>query len=465
MSLVWLLLLAMGSASITGDAITKDADNNLSYGWSLREAGVISLDVKAPYAPSMFRDPLPGVANAVMLEITDALLGPAPRAEYFSGPRAEILKHQNLLWLSLLSAAVFVILWSQTASFALALGAVLASNALLLSGEYGTYMLDSLYTESLCAALLAWASLLAARAVTRGSLLPGAGAGLLLGLATLTKAALMYVTLGFAACLPLLAVAFGRGPRAARVTTVGAVLLLAFALPVAPWMARNHAHFGQWSLASRGGEAIYTRALTNLMPADEYFGEMMQRAPWPLNGVLRRVLGYSREELSDEGTALLAIRDQIPPALAARDLEASLAGKPDETLTYYRRGRAEHNRLTLQLAARGDAAAEYTSDGLLVRAGVHEILAHPVRHLAYVPLWIWSCTFFVFPALAVGLVCALRRRDTFRVVLLLPAMGLLLFYALTCFVWVRYSNPVYALGVVAVALLVHDWWRGARRSL
>ena len=81
--------------------------------------------------------------------------GQAERESYFIGSRAKLLKSQNVVWLLLLSVSCWAVVWRFTQSFVTAWIALVLTNAPLVFQEVGGYMIDSLYTEALAAALFA----------------------------------------------------------------------------------------------------------------------------------------------------------------------------------------------------------------------------------------------------------------------------------------------------------------------
>src|SRR5690242_18506297 len=90
-----ILACALASTLITGRPVIKDASETLTMAINLEHHGVISMDESAPYRPSMMREPLPIVIDAVAVWVLDAVQGRASLETYFSGARARDLKLQN----------------------------------------------------------------------------------------------------------------------------------------------------------------------------------------------------------------------------------------------------------------------------------------------------------------------------------------------------------------------------------
>src|ERR1700686_3958804 len=79
---------------------------------------------------------------------------------------------------------------------------------------------------------------------------------------------------------------------------------------------------------------------------------------------------------------------------AADDLAAERAGRPEQTLTYYRQARA----------GRTKNEAELEGDDILKQRAMALILAHPWRHLALTVPFLWRGATFAFPILVFALV-------------------------------------------------------------
>jgi hypothetical protein len=450
---VALALVIFWTSLVTGQVQESDAAENLRAAINLERTGVISDSEAAPFPPSMEREPLPALVGAVAVRIVDGLLGEAvdPSA-YFSGERVKLLKYQNMFWLLILSGSVFAAARMLALNFYGSLLCVVLSNLLLLNSEARLYMLDSLYTEAPAAALLTLGSLLLSAGVTQSKLVLTGLAGLLFALLTLVKAAFLYITIGVAAAVVVLPLLQQRSVMVAMQHS--SVLCAAFAMVLAPWIFRNYTTFGTLSIAGRGGETLYTRGVMDqMMTMDEYIGGYYYWAPYPLNGALRRILGYSRSDTYRVGGRLQHLNNSPGSEFAAEDFAAREAGEPQNTFTYYFQCSAEHVRLTREMKARGDADPVVSSDRLLMARGFTLMFAHPWKHAALTPLLLWRSAFFTFPALAAAFAWSLRRRKLQLALLTLPALGMVSFYALFSFFTPRYSLPAAPLALCAAAAL------------
>jgi hypothetical protein len=443
------VLLVFWSTRISDARIVDDPAQNLLMTLNLERAGIISLSDSAPLTASMQREPLPIMAGALAVRAVDAVLGPArDSSDYYHGQRARLLKYQNIVWLALLSITLFVIGQWLGLAFVPSLLCVLLTNLLLLQAEFGTYLLDSLYTEAAAAALLCLGSLSLSMGVARNNLKVIALAGVCFGLLALVKAGFLYVALGVVVAMPCLSLLARASVReAVRQAAVVAALV---AVIVLPWMLRNYLALDYFAVALRGGDAVYNRAVMDQMTRDEYVGSIYVWAPYPLGGVFRRLLGYSRSD-QNEGGRVQRLNESNTSSFAARDQAAEDAGRARDTFTYYRQARADAISLTRQFAADGSANPLKAADLEMRRRALTMIGQHPWRHVALTLTLLWRGAYFNFVPLAAAFIYAVKRRNKALQLIVLPSLGLVLFYALLATLEPRYSMPTYP---IVVCLLV-----------
>lgn len=460
-----LALIIFWASLVTGQAQETDAAENLRMSLNLERHGMISESPAAPFRPSMQREPLPTLVGAVAIRIVDGIQGvAADPAAYFSGERVKLLKYQNMFWLLLLSASVYGAARILALNFYAALLCVVLSNLLLLGADARKYMLDSLYTEAPAAALLTLASLLLASGVARSRLALTALAGLVFGLLTLVKAAFLYITIGVVVSLVVLGWLQRRSLSV--VLQHAAVLAAALALVVAPWMVRNYRTFGTHTIAGRGGENLFIRGTMDQMTRDEYIGGYYYWAPYPLNGVLRRILGYSRSDADQAGGRLQRLNSSGDSQFAAADFAAFEAGRPQDTYSYFLRAEAEYVRLIHESNAGAAVDPNVSVDRQLMARGSALVLAHPGMHLALTPLLLWRGAFFTFPVLAAAFAWSLRRRNQQLAMLTLPVLGMVVFYGLLTLYEPRFNLPAEPLALcaaVALCAALFQWWRRPRK--
>jgi hypothetical protein len=448
-----LVLALTWSRLITDERIDGDDLQTLTMAVNLRHHGVASLDREPPYTPSMYREPLPVAVTALSMWLADAALGRASAEAYLAGDRARLLKLQNLVWLALLCASAFSATYLLTSSrWVAALAALLMNVDVIPFAEVGLrpLLVDTLMSEVTAAALFLAAAAFLVAAMRTPRTARFAWAGLCFGLLALTKAAFLYVFVGFAAVL-LAGAAFRlRGPDLRAGLARVAALALAFAAVVVPWMARNYVQLGEFQLAERGGVVLYLRALKNEMTADEYRGAIYFWAPKPLQPALKSLLGVSSSDLQRGGR--LQRLNRLPEADFYRDdIAAWRAAKPDEAITFIRKALAEQLRLQRLAVANGESAE--SADAELQRRAVAMIAEAPARHLATTPLFLWRGAFFPLPVLLAALAVAVWRRDYGLGAFVLPALGTIAFFALFTHFLPRYAVPVLPTAVVTVVVL------------
>jgi hypothetical protein len=461
--LVFTALTVAWALQITGRPVEDDAAQNVAMAVNLAHHGMISLDDRPPLTPSNYREPLPVAVLALGIKLIDAVLGRAEPSAYLSGERVRLLKYQNVAWLLLLAAGTLWVTQRLTASFTLGIVAVLLVSFPFL-GHGGAEYVDDLYTDLPAAAALVWASGALARAfVTRrwGWI---AAAGVLFGVLTLIKAATLYVFAGlaFAWLLTRLwrgAAVFEPGARAVAEVSV---LLAAFGCTIVPWMLRNKAELGSFELSQRAGIVLLYRALHDEMTPREIAGAFYAWAPQGLKRPLGMALGFTPADL-ERGGALQRLNDG-DSNFAAQDLAAEKAGRPDQAISFYRQARADRNYWEGRLADEHRAQPDIDADAILKARALSIIEAHPLKHLAITPVFIWRGAAKSFVFLAVGLLLAvIYRRDDLGA-FVLPAFGLVLLYALGTQFVPRYGvppRPVAAVVIVFAARLL--WARFAPR--
>jgi 4-amino-4-deoxy-L-arabinose transferase-like glycosyltransferase len=448
-------LLLFWCTCVTPADIVGDAAENLQMALNLRDSGTISSSTSAPLRPSMQREPLPIFMDMLSVRVVDALSGKVPAADYYHGARARALKYQNLLWLALTTTGVFLTAGVLGLSFAPSVLAALCANALLVWDPwFRLCMLDSLLTESAAAAFLTLATWLLVLTCRGQRSWAPCLAGLCLGLAALVKALFVYIALGLVVALPLLWAWWAQPLRGSlRQTLLMGTVAVAVVLP---WMLRNGLTVGYFDIAGRGGEALHDRAVLDQMTRDEYVGSFYAWAPNPFGGPLRRLLGYERTDLERGGR--LQRLNEGESSFHESDIAAELSGRPDQTVTYYRRSRAEKMILINQYTADGSTQPLMAADRELKREAFGMLKQHPLRHLAVSAALLWRGGYFAFPLLALAFVYALRRRWQGLATASLPSLSLVLLYALMASFETRYAMPVYPLAVCLVVAAGCELW-------
>lgn len=443
--------------NVTGAPIVSDASANLKMGLNLAHHGTMSLSSETPLQPSMYREPLPIFVIAAGILIVDALVGRADSLEdYFSGDRARYLKYSNVLWMLLLVAGVYCAVRFLTGSTTLAVVGMVLMNLKVPATPTSVAALgiDELMSDLAAAAIMVWASLLLVRALRDSRRLHFAITGAVFGLLALVKAAFLYVVAGVVVgTLVLSALNRWQTSDKWRVAAAQTLILTAcFAVVVLPWMLRNYAQLGVFGIAERGGVVLLMRAEKDRMNAVEYRGAFYVWAPPKLQSFFGSIFGFSREDLQRHGR-LERLNREINTPFFAHEMEAEMAGRPDDAVTFYHKARAQRVQLLREYAAMS-TPPERTVDEVLQERAMNMILDRPGKHLATTVPFLWRGAFTVFPILMIALLYSAYRRRVTIAAFVLPAFGLVMFCALLTHFPARYSVPTVGVAIsVLLAML------------
>lgn len=430
--------------ALTTAPARADGLQNLTAAWSLARSGAFTTRENGP--ADMFREPLPVFADAVAIKVIEAQAGPAPLADWTRGWRVRAVKAVNLVWMLLLCGAV----WGSART--LGASRIAAWAALLLVNGAGfalrSAFVDSLGTDLAGAALLTTASGLLAAGWKTGRWRWWIGAGLAFGLAILVKASLLYVIIGLAIVLALLAAWRAKGWPGDNRGVAIILLLLAAAAVITPWSNRNQRLFGTRALTDRGGEVLLLRAYEDQVTPTEYSGAWCAFAPGRLQGPVCKLTGWSKADLKPGG-ALGRFSRAAPPDPEAIRKAAQIGGGTPPGLSFYHTAKARYQALP----APADARAKQEATAL--------IAAEPGRHLAMIPAYLWRGLGGLTVWLGlVGLIALLRKRDDLAV-FLIPAVGLGLFLAVFSHFIPRYAWPMIPMTCVVLPLILETARRRA----
>ncbi len=439
---------------INGSAVVKDSRQNLQMAVNLAHCGTMSGSDQPPCRPSMYRESLPVLVSAAMVRVVDGFLGKADNSQYFSGARVKYIKWQNAAWLMLLGWAVFCAARYFTASWVWAILAALLSVKPFLTAT-NVQGVNDLYTELPAAVLMTGAVYWLVKAVNRDSRVGFLAAGLCYGLLALAKAAMLYLFIGL--LIVLLATYVKRALRARRLLNL-LVLFAGAALVVTPWVARNWLTFGQAQISERGGLVLYTRALMNQVTPTEYRGSFYVWARPSLQPLVGRLLGFSAQDLA-LGGRLQRLNDDLGTELYQHDLRAEQAGRPQDAITLHRQARAERVRLESEFEAQRIPYPEVAADGAMAREGATLIEHNFGADLALAVPLIWRCAPVIFPALVITLAYALRSRKYLLALLVLPGLGLVVFYALATHFEPRPAIVAQSTAAIGVIVMLDALWQ------
>jgi hypothetical protein len=455
-TLLSLTLIAVWTRQITASPIDLDAMALLQMGINLERHGVLSTDTAPPFAPSNYREPAPAVVSALAIRAIDAVMGPADPSAYYSGIRLRLVKYQNLLWLGIASFAAAWAAWTLTGSRYLGLLAVLLVNI-----PYRWHLpftpVDDLMSELPAASLLLLASSFLTVALVRSSIRYLTFAGLAFGVLTLTKAMFLYV---FIVLVGLLAAYLwyqrARIPPRRAVLAVGA-FVVAFGCTAGAWMYRNHVQLGTWEITQRAGLALYERSRDDQMSTDEYIGAWYAWAPSQLQPGLGHLLGFSPRDL-ERGGRLQRFNEDLDSGVMKQDLVAVWAGQPERTVTFFGQAWAERVKLEAQLRDAARPHWDIEADKVLEQLGIAAFLAHPWRHAAVSIAQVWRGAAWAAPVLIAAVLLGVLQRCYALALFALPALGMVMLYALATAFFGRYGIPARSTAAVALAVIAKALW-------
>jgi hypothetical protein len=461
-----IITVALGAVAFVltnGASVDDDAAQNLQMAINVSHYGIMSMDENPPYHRTMYREPLPVATGAATVQIVDHFLGKADAARYFSGDRAKYIKYQNILWVILLWAAVLAATRWFTGSFWFSVGAGLLAAKPFLNGVTADGV-NNLYTELPAAVLMICASFSLAFAVARARTWPMAIAGLCFGLLTLTKAATLYVFVGLVLVL-LFSYARGEAQPGRRRRFAHIIVLVGtFAIFAAPWIARNFQAFGRPVMSDRGGFVLYNRALMNQVTPIEYRGSFYVWARPLLQPYVGSILGFSPRDVG-LGGRLERLGGGVPgTAVYDHGRAAESAGRPEDTISFYHRARAERIRLEREFGRNHEPFPDVSADGMLQRKGMSLIKADVWANLAMVVPLLWRSAPLIFPALAFALGYGMWVKRYTLALFILPAFATLSFYALATQFEPRPASIAHATAVVSIVTMLHAGWLWLRHG-
>ncbi len=473
-----------------GTLAEADDPQNARIAWNLARHGVFHDTARwRPGAdPYLRREPGHPVFIALALATDSSFPEVAP--ECVLDPRCaagealrERYRRANLAVVAMAVGATFLAALVLTRSWPLALAAGVAALFLIRGNVAGNALAGMLL---LAHALLAW------RAWRRPRAAAGALAGLALGLAVLVEAVLQYWLVGLAA---LAAAGLWREAGRRRLLAgMTAAMLLAAALPVGLWMARNYAVAGQFTVSGRSGEILAIRAEYAQATWSEIRGMLAYRLPVrdieaaagfkerAMERLRPEAFGYTRmgdgmggdpnlagfyprakfafkSPTSDKGAHSEVARraDLLAPGWRRKPQHERDAVFRRASLQLIREDWPKHLAISVPFALRGMDHRCRRYSGLHrvsgAAAGVNEDLCAASKVLSFT---------FVPAALAL-LVLAARRRDTALALLVLPAVYFFGIHALATHFVPRTAEPALPLLTAAAALAAHECLRRIRR--
>jgi hypothetical protein len=455
-------LVVLWASGIDRREVCCDAYDNLRMAVSLAHEGVLSLDIEPPFEPTMYREPLPPVILAANIAALEVVAGEAPFQAYQDGSRTAWLKYQNTLWMLLIYIGSYFVMWRETRRRWLAAAVAVLSQGVFFYPGMAGYGVNTLFTEIFATGVLVVASLMYADAIRSASIPKAFAAGALLSALAMIKAVFFPVSLVLLACAP--AMWFLRKPGVSRMHggAVWAALVLAFSLGMTPWLARNHELFGEFKVSDRGGYSLITRAIhDDLVWPERYADSFYAFTPNKLKPIMGVITGNKEEDML-AGGALQQFNRFDYSGFIENDRAAMFAGRPEDAISYYYKGRAEWEKQKQRFREAGVEHPDLAADRYLTKRALQMFAADPVAHVAMILPMLWYGALFTFPLLAIVSVTGLIRRDPWLVAFVLPSLGMILFYACISNVEERYGVPAMPVALVGLGIILLQARRRAK---
>jgi Dolichyl-phosphate-mannose-protein mannosyltransferase len=472
---------------ISSDPILGDGIQNLVIAVNLFKHGSFSLDNNDHPKPTNFREPLDPLLVALHLKLAVPSAVNRPLADFRSGDLARTVKLSNLLWVFAGLAGI----WAMT----LRLGGSNLSGliATALSFQiffHGSTYIDTLYTELSTATLMIWATYGLLRSVQQQSLGWFFGSGVLMGLLALGKASFAYIGI---VAVPLLmaALLIARRPDRfplSKVVVWGLVMGLAFTLTLSPWLARNHAQFGNLRITERGGLILWGRANLNNMSNEEVLGLIHDNSPTLYR---RAVTGTSLAAGPDdfERGGRWQRLNRYRSTFWESDRRAAYEGHPEGAVSFHYTLAARYNQRVFQKRAEGHPYPDQAVGDEMKGEAMTMLKERPWRHVAMTVPFFWHgfwsfkkvevpfaslqvqdaigelLNLFAGVALFGVFLYGLARRHAQWVAVTVLPVGLMVFYAFLTHNIPRYSSPAHPMMLLALVLVVRTLWLKFQRRL
>ena len=379
------LLCAHLNSMITDAPVMDDGLQNLQSAYNLKTWGVFSKErVAGTPSPDNYREPLPPAVTAAFMY----LLGDARaclNGDCISqGFDVRTIKKINIGWALITLCASAVLSYRLTGSrWATVLVLLMIHSFFLRNPAY----IDSLYTEIPASACMLVSALCVMACIRKPSPRLCLLTGIMLGLLALVKAIFLY------SLVPVVLLLLLFLSLHARKTSVGnplrgfVMLGIGLLVTIGPWMVRNSVHFDSMQLSSRGGLALYTRALINQMDAYEFRAAFHYWGP----GAYRRLVRNTALDINDrdyERSGRAArLNDSDDASFFRDDVAAQNEGRPEDARSFYSIARAQRVKAVMEMRNAGHRHADHAADMNLRTQALRMIVKYPLRHmLATIPL-------------------------------------------------------------------------------
>lgn len=461
-ALILLLVLRIGVGVLSETGASRDALNNLELAHGLATTGRF---VESGDEPSMYREPLPIALYALQMRLDPRLDDVTVADLAAGGPGVLALRQQHLVLAALLLAGVALQTWRiapRRGRLVTSAIAVVAVHAVFIE-----VVADFTLTELHSAVAVVGAGLIAQRWVERRRARDAALLGLTIGLGALAKSSLLYVGGTFLVVLATLMLLRDRAAARRVLATVG-VAIVVVGIVVLPWMARNAATFGTWSISDRGGLSLWYRAIYEQATPEELRGSWYEFTPLPLRPLAGAILDIEPEDLDGP---LRRVNRFHPDEEVEQQSFYELA----------RIDRFEGTNAYLEAGVTTRAQARMLADQDLLEAGIAVLRRDPWLFISTTPMFLWRGLWVIKAAplvprallgvinpltMAVLLVAGLsavagRRPQRFAVVGL--PLGVVAFSALLTMYEPRFTEPALPTMLVLVSVAGAQLLERARR--
>lgn len=292
-----------------------------------------------------------------------------------------------------------------------------------------------LYREEFAAFVFMLFSLTLYFAFKKSRLLLFLISGLSLGLLTMVLPQWKYVGLFFIAVSFLYSVINRINVKR---TILGLLILsIAWISIFYPWELRNEHITGKKFLSSGGGVVLELRSRYNMMPWTSYFASF---AYWSRSPILKK--------------SLIKFVDKKYYTPLVRDDKNGL----------YHLSRVEYNQLYKQ---KGPLKA----DSILKRRAIHNILAHPIRHLLMsIPIGfrlmmnpmlsiLYIPVYFLF---VYAVFFSFRNKNSFLFMVLFPTFAMFIFNSLATHGLTRYNGAYAPILIFGAVIGFNKWWNSSK---
>ncbi|GAA6143116.1 hypothetical protein [Hydrogenophaga sp. 5NK40-0174] len=387
----------------TGDSIKGDATQNLKIVHNLYHHHVYALEADATdHEPTNFREPVPVWMTWAWAQAMLPKARPDEFEKWHGGDLARQVKQVNALWsmLGLLCALELAVRVMRRPL--IAYGAVAVSVVFFFARQP---VVDSLYTEMPAGALMLACALATWRSLEAG---PGQRSwmivtGVCMAAMCLTKSVFAPVCGGW---LILLLWAQWRQQRAGQageslarawpwkpLVQAGVIAVLL----VFPWTLRNHLAMDTWEVSSgRAGYVMFKRALMDQMSDDEY------ALGWSVFGsyTYRRLVSGTSLAVKRGDRQLGGRLQRLNPGpsdFQTIDKRSIAQGRPEQSLTFYRKPAALYQRLYRDLEQAGVQRPDLAADRIMKAEALRFFVTHPVLHLKLTPYIFWRGVWTIRP--------------------------------------------------------------------